>query len=130
MEQFERDGVQPVVDDDYLAGRIGEETLKSKGRAWENYAGGLSPAGRRYAKAHAMPVIAANAPASLVRCVGRQGLSYLSTLPASKRGWALPPRFTPRTVLTKRNSWNSWAAMRRMAERARRKTVLRPRQRA
>jgi uncharacterized iron-regulated protein len=35
-----------------------------------------------------MPVIAGNAPASLVRCVGRQGLGYLSSLPAGKRGWA------------------------------------------
>jgi uncharacterized iron-regulated protein len=85
MEQFERD-VQPVVND-YLAGRIGEETLKSKGRAWENYAEAYRPL-VEYAKQHALPVIAANAPASLVRCVGLQGVEYLATLPAAKRGWA------------------------------------------
>jgi uncharacterized iron-regulated protein len=85
MEQFERD-VQPVVDD-YLAGRIGEETLKSKGRAWDNYAEAYRPL-VEYAKEHALPVIAANAPASLVRCVAREGVGFLSTLPANKRGWA------------------------------------------
>jgi hypothetical protein len=85
MEQFERD-VQPVVDD-YLAGRIGEESLKSKGRAWDNYAEAYRPL-VEYAKDHALSVIAANAPASLVRCVGREGAGFLTGLPAAKRGWA------------------------------------------
>jgi uncharacterized iron-regulated protein len=85
MEQFERD-VQPVVDD-YLAGRIGEETLTRKGRAWDNYAEAYRPL-VEYAKEHALPIIAANAPASLVRCVGREGVGFLSTLPAAKRSWA------------------------------------------
>jgi uncharacterized iron-regulated protein len=85
LEQFERD-VQPVVDD-YLAGRIGEESLKSKGRAWDNYAEAYRPL-VEYAKDHALPVIASNAPASLVRCVAREGASFLATLPAAKRGWA------------------------------------------
>lgn len=85
LEQFERD-VQPVVDD-YLAGRIGEETLKRKGRAWDNYAEAYRPL-IEYAKDHALTVIAANAPAALVRCVGREGASYLASLPAAKRGWA------------------------------------------
>ena len=43
MEQFERD-VQPVVDD-YLAGRIGEATLKREGRAWGNYDEAYRPRG-------------------------------------------------------------------------------------
>jgi uncharacterized iron-regulated protein len=85
LEQFERD-VQPVVDD-YLAGKIGEETLKSKGRAWDNYAEAYRPL-IEYAKEHALPVIAANAPASLVRCVAREGTGFLSTLPAKEHGWA------------------------------------------
>src|SRR5438105_14059190 len=41
MEQFERD-VQPVLDD-YMAGRIGEEALQQKGRAWGNYAESYRP---------------------------------------------------------------------------------------
>jgi uncharacterized iron-regulated protein len=85
MEQFERD-VQPVMDD-YLAGRIGEASLQRKGRAWDNYAEAYRPL-VEYAKDHALPVIAANAPADLVRCVGREGAGYLSTLPAGRRGLA------------------------------------------
>lgn len=85
MEQFERD-VQPVLDD-YLAGKIGEETLKAKGRAWSNYAEAYRPL-VEYAKDHRLAVIAANAPTSLVRCVGREGAGFLARLPADKRGWA------------------------------------------
>ena len=85
LEQFERD-TQPVVDD-YLAGRIGEETLKSQGRAWDNYAEAYRPL-VEFAKAHGLPVIAANAPASLVRCVAREGAGVLSTLAPDKRSWA------------------------------------------
>jgi uncharacterized iron-regulated protein len=85
MEQFERD-VQPVMDD-YLAGRIGEASLQRKGRAWDNYAEAYRPL-VEYARDHALPVIAANAPADLVRCVGREGAGYLSSLPASRRGLA------------------------------------------
>ncbi len=85
MEQFERD-VQPVVDD-YLAGRIGEATLKHDGRAWSNYDEAYRPL-VEYARDHALPVIAANAPAALVRCVGQKGAAFLQTLAAEKRGWA------------------------------------------
>jgi uncharacterized iron-regulated protein len=75
------------VVNDYLAGKIGEETLKSKGRAWDNYAESYRPL-VEYAKAHGLPVIAANTPANLVRCVGRDGTDYLAHLPAEKRSWA------------------------------------------
>lgn len=85
MEQFERD-VQPVVND-YMAGRIGEETLTDKGRAWGNYAESYRPL-VEFAKDHGLPVIAANAPASLVRCVGEKGPEFLRTLDPEKRLWA------------------------------------------
>ena len=85
MEQFERD-VQPVVDD-YMAGRIGEETLVRKGRAWGNYAEAYRPL-VEFAKDHGLPVIAANAPASLVRCVGEKGPEFLTQLDPEKRLWA------------------------------------------
>jgi uncharacterized iron-regulated protein len=85
MEQFERD-VQPVVDD-YLAGKIGEETLKTKGRAWNNYAEAYRPL-VEFAKDHDLPVIAANAPESVVRCVAQEGAGFLATLSADKRDWA------------------------------------------
>jgi uncharacterized iron-regulated protein len=85
LEQFERD-VQPVLDD-YLKGRIGEEALRSRGRAWGNYAESYRPL-VEYAKEHALPVIAANAPAAIVRCVGQTGPEYLTRLAAEKRGQA------------------------------------------
>ncbi len=85
MEQFERD-VQGVVDD-YMAGRIGEDALRGRGRAWPNYAEAYRPL-VEYAKERRLPVIAANAPASVVRCVGQKGPDYLTRLAAVKRGWA------------------------------------------
>lgn len=85
MEMFERD-VQPAVDD-YLAGRIGEDAFRRRGRAWGNYAESYRPL-VEYAKEHGLPVIAANAPASVVRCVGIEGPAYLARMPVDKRGWA------------------------------------------
>ena len=84
MEQFERD-VQPVVDD-YLAGRIGEEALERRGRAWGNYDESYRPL-VEFAKDHGLPVIAANAPATLVRCVGEKGPEFLTQLDSGKRLW-------------------------------------------
>jgi len=81
MEQFERDRQSTV--DDYLAGKIGEETLTS-GLGWSNYAEAYRPL-VEYAKDHHLPVIAANAPQKIVRCVAREGVSFLSALPALRR---------------------------------------------
>ncbi|HXJ00980.1 MAG TPA: ChaN family lipoprotein [Micropepsaceae bacterium] len=85
MEMFERD-VQPVVDD-YMAGRIGEDNFRRRGRAWGNYAESYRPL-VEFAKDHGLPLIAANAPASVVRCVGQEGPDFLAHMPADKRGWA------------------------------------------
>ncbi len=84
MEMFERD-TQSVVDD-YLASRIGEDNFRRRGRAWGNYAESYRPL-VEYAKDHKLPVIAANAPANVVRCVGQDGPEFLSHMPADKRGW-------------------------------------------
>ena len=82
MEQFERDQ-QPKLDD-YLAGKIGEETL-IEGLGWKNYAEAYRPL-VEYAKDTHLPVIAANAPRDIVRCVAREGTAYLNRLSATKRG--------------------------------------------
>jgi uncharacterized iron-regulated protein len=85
MEMFERD-TQSVVDD-YLASRIGEGNFRRKARAWGNYAESYRPL-VEFAKEHGLAVIAANAPANVVRCVGQDGAGFLSQMPADKRSWA------------------------------------------
>ena len=77
MEQFERD-VQETVND-YLAGRIGESPFIRAARAWGNYRTSYRPV-VEYAKEHSLPVIAANAPGELVRCVGIKGESFLERM--------------------------------------------------
>ena len=82
FEQFERD-VQGVVDD-YLAGRLGEATLMDRGRAWNNYAASYRPL-LLFARAHALPVIAAEAPGWAISCVGQWGLGILDRFPPAER---------------------------------------------
>ncbi|MEF1290799.1 ChaN family lipoprotein [Vibrio sp. M260118] len=82
MEQFSRDKQSTL--DAYLAGEIGEQVLISQGNAWPNYESDYRPL-VELAKANQLDVIAANAPKSFVRCIGRQGLSYLDKLNANER---------------------------------------------
>jgi uncharacterized iron-regulated protein len=84
MEQFSRDA-QPVVNQ-YLAGDIGEDTLKRRANAWDNYNGSYRPL-IELAKQRQFDVIAANAPKRMVSCIGRQGLAYLDKLPDQQRQW-------------------------------------------
>jgi len=85
MEQFSRDA-QPVLDG-YLAGEYGEETLIEDGNAWDNYKGSYRPI-MEFAKEHHIPVIAANAPAMFVRCMGRRGAGFLTSIPDEKKLWS------------------------------------------
>lgn len=87
MEQFSRDK-QSVVDR-YLAGEIGEQELIKQGAAWPNYESDYRPL-VELAKSHNADIIAANAPRAIVRCIGRQGLSYLDTLDNQQRQWLAP----------------------------------------
>jgi len=82
LEQFERD-VQPYLDD-YLAGKTGEQYLRDKARAWNNYPTSYRPL-VEYAKQHQLPVIAANAPKTAVICVGQKGLGILDAIPEPER---------------------------------------------
>ncbi len=82
MEQFERD-TQPVIDD-YLAGKIGEASLRKKARAWDNYAESYRPL-VEFAKARRFAVIAADPPTDIVRCIGQEGLGVLDTFAPAKR---------------------------------------------
>ncbi|EPF1752190.1 ChaN family lipoprotein [Vibrio alginolyticus] len=82
MEQFIRDK-QPVVDA-YLRGEIGEQYLMKQANAWPNYQSDYRPL-VEFAKQKNLPVIAANAPKSIVRCIGRQGLDYINKLDDDQR---------------------------------------------
>ncbi len=85
LEHFERD-VQGVIDD-YLAGKIGETPMRDKARAWDNYPVSYRPM-VEYAKERGLPVIAAEVPGSVVRCVGERGPEFLDTMKPEQRGWA------------------------------------------
>jgi len=82
MEQFARPA-QKVLND-YLNSRIGEQPLMSEGDAWPNYESDYRPL-VEFAKANDMDVLAANAPKPMVRCIGREGLTYLDKLSAERR---------------------------------------------
>ncbi|MEA3406029.1 MAG: ChaN family lipoprotein [Pseudomonadota bacterium] len=77
MEQFNRDQ-QPILNQ-YLDDEVGEAYLINEAPAWENYAASYRPL-VSFAKQNLLPVIAANAPADTVRCIGRQGQAYLAKL--------------------------------------------------
>jgi uncharacterized iron-regulated protein len=87
LEMFERD-VQGVLDE-YLADTIREKDLLSDARPWPNYGSDYRPL-IEYAKAHGLPVLAANAPKRYVNRVGRLGEAGLSGLSASALGWLAP----------------------------------------
>ncbi len=84
MEQFERS--QQKVVDDYLAGKIGEETLVHDGKAWSHYRQSYRPL-VEFAKRHHLPVIAAEVPGNMVSCVGERGPDFIKTLKGEPRKW-------------------------------------------
>ncbi|MBL4596680.1 MAG: ChaN family lipoprotein [Robiginitomaculum sp.] len=84
MEQFERD--QQAALDKYLAGEIGESTLTKGDIGWRHYEQSYRPM-VEFAKKNGLPVIAANAPAMAIRCIGMNGPSFLDTVTGEKRGW-------------------------------------------
>ncbi|WP_368087238.1 ChaN family lipoprotein [Marinobacter sp. AC-23] len=82
MEQFNLDNQAAV--DAYLSGKTGETEMIEDSGAWDNYRASYRPL-MEFARQHGLPVIAANAPASVVRCVGRTGPDYLNKLQANDR---------------------------------------------
>jgi uncharacterized iron-regulated protein len=88
LEMFERD-VQTVLDE-YLAGLITERHFLLSSRPWRNYETDYRPL-VEYARAHRLPVLAANAPARYVSRVSSQGPDSLKSLPqVAIKSW-LPP---------------------------------------
>lgn len=82
MEMFNRDQQDNV--NEYLDGFIGEVYLVNETPAWNNYVASYRPL-VEFAKNRFMPVIAANASANIVRCIGRQGKAYLNKLDKDER---------------------------------------------
>lgn len=81
MEMFERHHQSNL--NDYLQSKVGEKYLIDESPAWDNYIGSYRPL-VEFSKQNGIKVIAANAPADIVRCVGRQGEGYLSKLDNSQ----------------------------------------------
>lgn len=84
MEQFTRD--KQAIVNAYLAGEIGESTLIKQGNAWPNYSSDYRPL-IELAKTTKIDVIAANAPKNIIRCIAKEGISYVDKLPSNERRW-------------------------------------------
>lgn len=105
LEMFERD-VQGVVDE-YLAGLIGEEHFLDAARPWDRYATDYRPM-MEFARAHDLPVVAANAPRRYVNLVAREGLDALDRL-SDEALEHLPARPIPEASERYQAQWDSIA---------------------
>ncbi|MGT0150222.1 ChaN family lipoprotein [Vibrio metschnikovii] len=85
MEQFFSEIANLIWINIYKA-EIGEQYLIEQSNAWPNYASDYRPL-VELAKHHQGPIIAANAPKNMVRCIGQQGIEYLDKLPKEQRHW-------------------------------------------
>jgi uncharacterized iron-regulated protein len=89
MEQFETD--QQNALNQYLAGNSGESEMIEDTGAWDNYRASYRPL-IEFARSHQLPVVAANAPGDIVRCVGREGPHIIDDLsPAQRQTLAQQP---------------------------------------
>jgi uncharacterized iron-regulated protein len=87
LEFFERDA-QPLLDD-YLAGRVSDSAFIAGSHPWPRYRTDYRPL-IEFAKAHHIPVIAANAPRRFVTLVARNGRAALDTLDEHSRALIAP----------------------------------------
>jgi uncharacterized iron-regulated protein len=83
LEMFERDVQSPL--DDYLAGRLTEESFLAAARPWPNYQSDYRPL-VELAKVHQWPVLASNIPRKYASRVSREGAGFLTGLPSEERG--------------------------------------------
>lgn len=88
LEMFETDTQRWL--DQYLAGRLGEIVFHLATRPWPNYDRDYRPL-VDYARAHAIPVVAANAPRPIAASVGRRGEIALDRLSPEDRQWVARP---------------------------------------
>ena len=90
MEMFTRD-VQHVVDE-YLGDVITESHFLKASQPWDRYETDYKPL-VEFAKAHGLPVIAANAPRRYVNRVTRLGSNALNDLHPVAKNWVAPLPF-------------------------------------
>jgi uncharacterized iron-regulated protein len=106
MEMFERD-VQYIVDE-YLHGLITEEQFQKSARPWDRYDTDYRPM-VEFARAHELPVVAANAPRRYVNRVSRLGPQSLYALSDLARSY-LPPLPYPGPSAAYTAQWNALMA--------------------
>lgn len=82
MEQFETDNQGAL--NQYLEGSSGEDEMIEDASAWDNYRASYRPL-IEFARSHQLPVVAANAPGAIVRCVGREGPHIIDALSQVQR---------------------------------------------
>ena len=82
MEMFNRDQQSSL--NRYLDSEIGEVYFTKNTPTWQNYVAGYRPI-IEFAKQNFIPVIAANAAADTVRCIGREGKTYIDKLKADQK---------------------------------------------
>ncbi|MBS1791350.1 MAG: ChaN family lipoprotein [Acidobacteria bacterium] len=82
LEMFERDVQQSL--NDYLAGKMNEESFLKGSRPWPRYATDYRPL-VEIARAHNWPVIASNIPRRLASLISRQGLDSINSMPEADR---------------------------------------------
>jgi uncharacterized iron-regulated protein len=92
LEMFERD-VQYILDE-YLAGLITEDQFKSSSRPWPRYESDYRPM-VEFARAHSLPVVAANAPRRYVNRVTRLGPASLDALSETAKAFLPPLPYPP-----------------------------------
>ncbi|GKT12884.1 MAG: hypothetical protein ISEC1_P1875 [Thiomicrorhabdus sp.] len=95
LEMFNRD--QQTALNRYLDGEIGEVALVRKTPTWNNYIAGYRPV-VEFAKQNFIPVIAANASADIVRCIGREGKAYLDKLSEDEQQYIAQAPFIDNTL--------------------------------
>jgi len=106
LEMFERD-VQYILDE-YLAGLITEDQFKRSARPWDRYDTDYRPM-VEFARAHEIPVVAANAPRRYVNRVSRLGSESLRSLSGLARSY-LPPLPYPGPSAVYTQQWNALMA--------------------
>lgn len=92
LEMFERD-VQYILNE-YLGGLITEDQFESSARPWPRYDTDYRPM-VEFAKAHGIPVVAANAPRRYVNRVSRLGPGSLDALSATAKQYLPPLPYPP-----------------------------------